>query len=137
MLLYSENTGVCGGRGGGAGKQWGMLMKRCLHQPSEVSLNFSLLFFFRHFHGLKILPRVENFPPFRFGVLSPMLPPSPTIVLWCCSASSSKENRQFCVNSTVSVPSNVLIAWKYEEGTLFSSCLKRPVLIMAVIIFSC
>lgn len=58
------------------------------HKPSEVSLNFSLLFFFRHFHGLKILPRVENLP-LRFGVLSPVLPPSPTIVLWCCSASSS------------------------------------------------
>lgn len=69
--------------------------KQCFHQPSEVSLNFSLLFFFRHFHGLKILPRVENFPPFRFGVLSPVLPPSPTIVLWCCSASSSKRNPQF------------------------------------------
>lgn len=70
--------------------------KQRLHQPSEVSLNFSLLFFFRHFHGLKILPRVENFPPFLFGVLSPALPPSPTIVPRCCSASSSKRNGQCC-----------------------------------------
>lgn len=61
------------------------------HKPSEVSWNLSLLFFFRHFHGLKILPRVENLPlRFGGGVLSPVLPTSPTIVLWCRSASSSK-----------------------------------------------
>lgn len=28
--------------------------------PSEVSLNLSLLFFFLHFQGLKILPKPEN-----------------------------------------------------------------------------
>lgn len=28
--------------------------------PSDVSLNLSLLFFFLHFHGLKILPKPEN-----------------------------------------------------------------------------
>lgn len=62
--------------------------------PSEVSLNFSLLFFFRHFHGLKILPRLENLPlRFGGGVLPPVLPPSPTFVLWCCSASSSKNRK--------------------------------------------
>ena len=66
------------------------------HLPSEVSLNFSLLFFFRHFHGLKILPSVENLP-LRFGVLSPTLPPSPTIALWCCSVSSSEHKKQFCI----------------------------------------
>lgn len=40
--------------------------------PSEVSLNLSLLFFFLHFQGLKILPKLENLL-FLFvgGVVSP------------------------------------------------------------------
>lgn len=64
------------------------------HKPSDVSLNFSLLFFFRHFQGLKILPMVENLPlRFGGGVVSPVLPPSPTIVLWCCSVSSSDSKK--------------------------------------------
>lgn len=60
-----------------------------LSSSSDVSWNLSLLFFLRHFQGLKIFPRVENLV-LRFGVLSPVLPPSPTIVPWCCSASSSR-----------------------------------------------
>jgi len=60
--------------------------------PLERSWNLSLVFFFLHFQGLKILPRVENLPlRFGGGVLSPVLPPSPTIVLWCCPVSSSKS----------------------------------------------
>ncbi|TNN76269.1 hypothetical protein EYF80_013557 [Liparis tanakae] len=57
------------------------------HFSSALESGMSLLFFFRHFHGLKILPMVENLP-LRFG--GGVLPPSPTMVPWCCSASSSK-----------------------------------------------
>lgn len=48
-----------------------------LSRTSDVSLNFSLLFFLRHFQGLKILPRVENLPlRLGGGVPSPGLPAS-------------------------------------------------------------
>lgn len=43
-----------------------------LSKTAEVSLNFSLLFFFLHFHGLNILPNPGNFPFLRaVGVFDP------------------------------------------------------------------
>lgn len=43
-----------------------------LSKTSDVSLNLSLLFFFRHFQGLKILPKPENLLfLFMGGVVSP------------------------------------------------------------------
>lgn len=58
--------------------------------PIDVSVNFSLGFFFLHFQGLKILPILENLP-LRFvgGVASPEFLSSPCVVLCCRSASSS------------------------------------------------
>lgn len=88
-LNVTDTASEKGGGGGEVIRTAGTMSSH--HKPSEVSWNFSLLFFFRHFHGLKILPRVENLPlRFGGGVLSPVLPPSPTIVLWCRSASSSE-----------------------------------------------
>jgi hypothetical protein len=63
----------------------------------EVSENFSLGFFFPHFQGLKILPRLENLPlRLDGGVPSPELPPSLPVELRCRSTSSSggAEHRQ-------------------------------------------
>lgn len=58
--------------------------------PIDVSVNFSLGFFFLHFQGLKILPILENLP-LRFvgGVASPEFLSSPCVVLCCRPASSS------------------------------------------------
>lgn len=45
--------------------------------PAEVSLNLSLVFFFLHFQGLKILPMVESFPfLLKGGVCEPAVGPS-------------------------------------------------------------
>lgn len=45
--------------------------------PADVSLNLSLVFFFLHFQGLKILPMVESFPfLLKGGVWEPAVGPS-------------------------------------------------------------
>lgn len=46
-------------------------------KTSEVSLNLSLLFFFRHFQGLKILPKPENLLFLLVGGV--MSPPASTL----------------------------------------------------------
>lgn len=61
-------------------------------KTSDVSLNLSLLFFFLHFHGLKILPKPENLLFLLVGgVVSPASTPSRTMPgsPEGCSASSN------------------------------------------------
>lgn len=59
--------------------------------PSDVSLNLSLLFFFLHFHGLKILPKPENL---LFLLVGGVVSPASTLSMTMpgspegCSASS-------------------------------------------------
>lgn len=53
------------------------LLTKLVSIPAEVSLNLSLVFFFLHFQGLKILPMVESFPFLLKGrVCEPAVGPS-------------------------------------------------------------
>lgn len=60
------------------------------HAPMDVSVNFSLGFFFLHFQGLKIRPILANLPlRLPGGVLPPEFSSSPRVALCCRSVSSS------------------------------------------------
>lgn len=51
--------------------------QRATDIPADVSRNFSLVFFFRHFQGLKILPMLESLPfLLKGGVWDPGAGPS-------------------------------------------------------------
>lgn len=60
----------------------------------DVSVNFSLGFFFLHFQGLKMRPILDNLPLRLLGGVLPLeFSSSPRVALCCRSASSSAGAR--------------------------------------------
>lgn len=69
--------------------------RRASNPPTDVSVNFSLGFFFLHFQGLKSRPTLANLPlRLAGGVLPPEFSSSPRVALGCRSASSSAWNKK-------------------------------------------
>lgn len=63
--------------------------------PADVSLNLSLVFFFLHFQGLKILPMVESLPfLLKGGVCDPGAGPSELAIEALSKPSTKKQTKK-------------------------------------------
>lgn len=96
-------------------------------KTSDVSLNLSLLFFFRHFQGLKILPKPENLLFLLVGgVTSPASTPSMTMtgsavawpapsVAWRGTEGQEQPIYDFSIISEISLSLSSCGSWKGSE----------------------